>query len=101
MNASPTILEPILKVKIHINKEYLGDVLGDLNNRRAKVSNLVDKEDNTTTIEATIPEAETMDYVTRLRSLTQGSGYFNREFDSYDEVPEYLKHKVIKENSIL
>lgn len=101
MNASPTILEPILKVKIHINKEYLGDVLGDLNNRRAKVSNLVDKEDNTTTIEATIPEAETMDYVTRLRSLTQGSGYFNREFDSYDEVPEYLKDKVIKENSIL
>ena len=99
--ASPTILEPILKVKIHINNEYIGDVLSDLNTRRAKVSNLVDKEDGTTTIEATIPEAETLDYVTRLRALTQGSGFFNREFDSYEEVPDYLRDAVIKENSLL
>lgn len=101
MHASPTILEPILNVKIHINNEYIGDVLSDLNNRRAKVSNLVDKEDGTTTIEAAIPEAETLDYVTRLRSITQGSGYFNRTFATYEEVPEYLKEKVIKENSLL
>ncbi len=101
MNAKPTILEPILKVKININNEYIGDVLSDLNNRRAKVSNLVDKEDGTSVIEALIPEAETMDYVTRLRALTQGSGYFNREFNAYEEVPDFLKDKVIKENSLL
>ena len=51
-------------------------------------------------IEALIPEAEIVDYVTQLKSITQASGYFNREFVSYEEVPEYLKDKVIKENKI-
>lgn len=100
MKCSPTILEPILKVTINVETKYLGDVLSDLNSRRAKVQDVIDKED-TTQIIALIPESESLDYVTKLKALTQGSGYFNREFENYEEVPENLKAKVIEKNSLL
>ena len=45
-------------------------------------------------------EAEIIDYAAQLKSITQASGYFNRTFESYEEVPEYLKEKVIRENKI-
>ncbi len=101
MKCKPTILEPILKVFIYINNQYIGDVLSDLNSRRAKVQEVIDKEDETTLVIAHIPESETLDYVTKLKALTQGSGYFNREFIDYEEVPELMKTKVIKECSLL
>lgn len=101
MNAKPTILEPILNVSIYIGNEYLGDVLNDLNSRRGRIQNIIDKEDETTSIEVLLPEAETLDYVTKLKVLTQGSGYFVREFYAYEEVPAQLREKVIKENSLL
>ncbi len=101
MKASPTILEPILRVEIYVDNAYMGDVLNDLNSRRGRIQNIVDKEDDTTVIEVLIPEAETLDYVTKLKVLTQGSGYFVRQFETYEEVPAQLKDKVIKENSLL
>ena len=101
MHCRPTILEPILKISINISNQYLGDVLSDLNSRRAKVQEVNDKEDDTSVIIATIPESETMDYVTKLKALTQGSGFFNREFYEYEEVPESLKAKVIENCSLL
>ena len=101
MNAKPTILEPIWNVSIYIGNEYLGDVLNDLNSRRGRIQNIIDKEDETTSIEVLLPEAETLDYVTKLKVLTQGSGYFVREFYAYEEVPAQLREKVIKENSLL
>ena len=101
MKAKPTILEPILNVSIYIGNEYLGDVLNDLNSRRGRIQNIIDKEDETTSIEVLLPEAETLDYVTKLKVLTQGSGYFVREFYAYEEVPAQLREKVIKENSLL
>ncbi len=101
MHCIPTILEPILKISINISNQYLGDVLSDLNSRRAKVQEVNDKEDDTSVIIATIPESETMDYVTKLKALTQGSGFFNREFYEYEEVPESLKAKVIENCSLL
>ena len=101
MKCKPTILEPILKVTINIDNQYMGDVLSDLNSRRAKVQDVIDKGDETTTIIASVPESETLDYVTKLKALTQGSGYFNREFESYEEVPESLKERVIRDCSLL
>ncbi len=101
MKAGPTILEPILSVNIYIDNAYMGDVLNDLNSRRGRIQNIIDKEDDTTMIEVLLPESETLDYVTKLKVLTQGSGYFVREFHSYEEVPGQLKEKVIKENSLL
>jgi elongation factor G len=100
-NCKPTILEPILTLTIDIDNKYLGDVLSDLNSRRAKVQEVNDKGDETTTVIANIPESESLDYVTKLKALTQGSGSFDREFLDYEEVPEQFKAKIIKECSLL
>ena len=96
----PIILEPIMRIKVNIENRYTGDVLSDLNTRRAKIQNIEEGEHGTQLIEALVPEAEIVDYATQLKSITQASGYFNREFECYEEVPEYLKEKVIKENNI-
>ncbi len=101
MHCKPTILEPVLRVTINIDNQYMGDVLSDLNSRRAKVQDVIDKGDETTVIIALIPESETLDYVTKLKALTQGSGFFNREFEAYEEVPESMKDRVIRDNSLL
>ncbi len=97
---SPIILEPIMRIKVNVESRFTGDVLSDLNTRRARIQNIEEKEHGVQEIEALIPEAEIIDYATQLKSLTQASGFFNREFVSYEEVPEYLKEKVIKENRI-
>lgn len=97
---SPIILEPIIRVKVNVESRYTGDVLSDLNTRRAKVQNIEEGEHGVQEIEALVPEAEIIDYATQLKSITQASGYFNRTFECYEEVPEYLKDKVIKENKI-
>ena len=100
MKCRPIILEPIMRVKVHIESKYTGNVLSDLNTRRARIQNIEEKEHGNQEIEALIPEAEIIDYVTQLKSITQASGFFNREFVGYEELPEYLKDKVIKENKI-
>ena len=97
---SPIILEPIMRIKVHIESRFTGDVLSDLNTRRARIQNIEEKDHGNQEIEALIPEAEIIDYATQLKSITQASGFFNREFVDYEEVPEYLKDKVIKENKI-
>ena len=97
---NPIILEPIMRIKVNVESRFTGDVLSDLNTRRARIQNIEEKEHGNQEIEALIPEAEIIDYATQLKSLTQASGFFNREFVDYEEVPEYLKEKVIKENKI-
>ena len=95
----PIILEPIMRLHVIAPSQYTGDVMSDLNTRRARIQNMEEHE-GMQDIEALVPEAEIVDYVTQLKSITQASGYFNREFVSYEEVPEFLKDKVIKENKI-
>lgn len=97
---APIILEPIMRIKVHAESRYTGDVLSDLNTRRAKVQNIEEGEHGVQEIEALVPESEIIDYATQLKSITQASGYFNRTFENYEEVPEYLKEKVIRENKI-
>ena len=96
----PIILEPIMKITVNVESKYTGDVMSDLNTRRARIQNMVEGEHGTQEIEALIPEAEIIDYATQLKSITQASGYFNREFYGYEEVPQYLVDKVVKENKI-
>ena len=96
----PIILEPILRLKVNVESKYTGSVLSDLNTRRARIQNIEEKDFGNQEIEVLIPEAEVIDYTTTLKSITQASGYFNREFYRYEEVPEYLKDKVIKENQV-
>ena len=100
MKCKPIILEPIMKIFVHVESKYTGNVLSDLNSRRARIQNIEEKEHGSQEIEALIPESEIIDYATQLKSLTQASGFFNREFVDYEEVPEYMKDKVIQENKI-
>lgn len=96
----PIILEPIMEVKINVDNKYTGDVMSDLNTRRAKIQNMVEGENGNQEIIALVPEAEIVDYANTLKSITQATGYFNRKFVNYEEVPSYLKDKVIKENKV-
>ncbi len=100
MKCRPIILEPIMRVKVNVESRYTGSILSDLNTRRARIQNIEEKEHGYQEIEALVPEAEIIDYVTQLKSITQASGYFNREFVDYEELPNYLVDKVIAENKI-
>lgn len=100
MNCKPIILEPIMKVTISIENKYIGDVISDLNTRRAKNINMEEDGSDNQKIVASIPEAEINDYNAKLKSITQGSGFFNRVFEAYEEVPANLKDRVIAENAL-
>lgn len=101
LKCKPTILEPIMKIFVQVNNEYTGNILNDLNQRRAKVLSIDEKPEGVQEISALVPEAELQDYVSKLRVLTKGSGFYNRVFDSYQEVPQQMVAKVIEENTLL
>ena len=95
----PILLEPIIDVKVNIDQEYTGAVLADISNRRGRVQGITD-DNGAQVIEALVPEAEIIDYATELKALTRASGFYNREFYGYEEVPSYLRDKVIADNKI-
>ena len=97
----PVILEPIITIKVHVDSKYIGAIISDLNSRRARIQSIDESDNGTQELEALVPEAEILDYATQLKSLTQASGFFNRTFYGYEEVPEYLKERVIKDNKLI
>jgi elongation factor G len=74
-----------------------GDVMSDLNGKRAKVHGMSPEDGGTTVIDAEAPLAEVLRYATDLRSITQGRGSFEMQFHHYDEVPAHIAQKVIAE----
>lgn len=84
--ANPLLLEPIMQIHITVPDEHVGKVIGDLNARRAQI-NETTSQDMNNVINAIIPLAETFQYTTRLRSMTQGRGVFTLEFSHYDIAP--------------
>lgn len=101
MKCEPTLLEPIVKISINVHNDLTGNVMNDLNQRRARVLSMDEKGFGIQEIVALVPEAEVQDYAIKLRVLSQGSGYFNIAFDSYQEVPANMIQQVIQENSRL
>jgi elongation factor G len=95
LGAGPVLLEPIYKVVITVPEEYTGDVMGDLNTKRARVQGM-DQKGGKSIITALAPLAEMQRYATDLRSLTQGRGLFSMEFDHYEEVPAHLAQQIIE-----
>ena len=87
--AKPVILEPIMEIEVVTPGEFLGDVLGDLNSKRAKIKSIEGQEE-IQVVRALIPLAETFAYTTSLRSLTQGRATHTMEFSSYETVPDSL-----------
>lgn len=83
---NPILLEPFMKMEIVAPEEYLGNIIGDLNSRRAKIIS-IESEGNVSVIKAVAPLAQLFAYATSLRSLTQGRGIYVMEFSHYAEVP--------------
>lgn len=91
LKASPVLLEPIMKIVVTVESDLVGDILSDLNSRRAKIIGMDINSVGQQKLEALVPESEILEYVNDLKSITKGSGYFNREFYGYDKVPEYIE----------
>jgi len=92
--ASPVLLEPIMKIQVITPLEFLGDATGDLNSKRARIEQISDRM-NTKVIDAKVPLAEMFGYATKLRSMTQGRGFFTMEFDHYEEVSKNIAEQII------
>jgi len=84
--ANPVLLEPIMEVEVVLPSEYLGDVINDLNLRRAKIEGMFNRAD-AHVIDARAPLADMFGYATSLRSLTQGRAVYTMQFSHYDQVP--------------
>ncbi len=87
MEANPVLLEPIASMKVVVDNDYTGDVMGDLNKRRGRVMGMNALDNEKTEIEAEIPYAELYGYGTTLRSMTAGSGEYSYEFVRYEQTP--------------
>ena len=81
-------------VQITVPEENMGDIMGDLNTRRARIQGM-NSERGLSVISAHIPLAEMLRYTTQLRSMTGGRGYFSMQFDHYEVVPAHLAQEVI------
>ncbi len=95
MAAGPVLYEPIMNVRIVVPEEHMGDVLGDLNTRRARVQGM-DTEKGRSVVNAHVPLAEMLRYTTDLRSMTGGRGVFSMEEAHYDKVPTHLQQEIIE-----
>lgn len=95
-NAKPVLLEPVVRLKVAVDGEYLGAVMGDISKRRGRISES-STEGNITTVVAEVPQSEITKYATDLRGMTRGQGKFSTEFLRYEEVPPQLAEKIIED----
>ena len=93
-NANPTILEPVMKIEVITPEQFMGDVIGDLNSKRAKINDMSDRG-NVKVIRGDVPLAEMFGYATELRSMTQGRASYNMEFARYSAVPQNVYNVLI------
>ncbi len=89
------LLEPIMKVEILAPEEYLGDILAQLNARRATILGTEMRPGKAQSVRATVPLSEMSGYATQIRSVTQGRGVFSMEFDHYQPVPANVAEKIL------
>ncbi len=93
VNAGPKMLEPIMRVEAVTPEEYMGDIIGNLNGRRGKVSDMTQRG-NARVITASVPLATMFGYVSSLRSMSQGRAQFTMHFEHYAEVPRQVSEEV-------
>ena len=92
----PVLLEPIMNIKVTVPEDYTGDIIGDLNTKRARVQGM-SPGGGVNIIEAQVPLAEILHYAIDLKSITQGRGSYKTEFSHYEEVPAHVAQKIIAE----
>jgi len=93
--ASPRLLEPIMKVEVVTPEANMGDIIGDLNSRRAKIAEMGNRG-NVRFIRGTVPLSEMFGYATVVRSLSQGRASFNMEPSHYEEVPAHVAKAIVE-----
>jgi elongation factor G len=93
--ADPVILEPVMLVEVVTPEEYMGDVMGDLNSRRGKISGMAPRKD-AQVIRANVPLSEMFGYSTILRSMTQGRAIYTMELSHYDATPRSVAEQIIE-----
>jgi elongation factor G len=96
MQASPVLLEPMMKVEVTTPEENMGDVVGDLNRRRGMIDGMDEGPAGLKIIKATVPLAEMFGYATDLRSATQGRASYAMEFKQYSEAPKNVADAIIE-----
>jgi elongation factor G len=92
--AKPSLLEPIMKVEVQAPVEFAGDLMGDMNSRRGRISGMETKG-NTQIVRAVVPMSEMLNYQNDLISMTQGRASYHMEFDHYDFVPGQQAEKIV------
>jgi elongation factor G len=95
--AGPALLEPIMAVEVVTPEDYLGDVMGDLNSRRGRVTQM-DARAGAQVVRCDVPLSEMFGYATDLRSKTQGRATFTMQFDHYEQVPQSIAEEIMKKN---
>ncbi len=96
MRCNPVLLEPIYEIVITVDQTMVGAIISDLNTRRAKISNVEINSYGAQKITALVPQLEILDYANVLKSLTQGSGFFNRSFYDYEVAPSQVAKNVVR-----
>ena len=96
VKADPVLLEPIMDIEVLVPKEYMGDIIGDLNSKRGKIMGMEETVKGKQMIKAKIPQAEIFKYAIDLRSMTQGRGNFSLKFSHYEEVPVNIAQEIIE-----
>lgn len=94
--ADPILLEPIYDLEVIVPKEYMGDIIGDLNSKRGKIMGMDETKKGKQIIRAQVPQAEMFRYSIDLRSITQGRGTFTMQFSHYEEVPPQIAQDIIE-----
>ena len=92
--ANPQLLEPIMGIEVTTPEEHMGDVLSDLNSRRAQIQNM-EAQNDAQILKAHVPLGQMFGYATDLRSATQGRASYSMEFDHYSEVPENIREELL------
>jgi elongation factor G len=93
-DAAPVLLEPIMDIRVTVPEANMGDVLGDLNTRRARVQGM-ESERGKSVVTASVPLAEIQRYTTDLRSFTGGRGFFSMKLSHYETVPPHVTEEII------
>jgi elongation factor G len=97
--ASPVVLEPMMRVEVTMPKDFIGDVIGDLNSRRGQVE-AMDERGTTQVVRAFVPLAEMFGYATDLRSMTQGRASYSMELSHYAEVPGNIAQELVAKSKV-
>ena len=93
-SAKPVLLEPIMGIEVVTPEDYMGDVIGDLNSRRGKISTM-NQRANVRVVSAQVPLSAMFGYATDLRSKSQGRATYTMQFSHYEEVPKSISEDIV------